>query len=323
MQIAALLSGGFLFILLGYQKTFISLSVCTFLLSLCNESFRPANSAAIICYSAPENRTRSYSLNRFAINLGWSFGGALGGYLASINYHFLFWVDGCTNIFAALLLLKLLPAVKPTKQKTNSEVTAIKSSAYRDPVYLAFIGLVILYAISFFEIFTMQPVFFKTEWHFDERFIGSMMALNGIIIIVFEMVIIHKLEGKRDPLYYIVVGAIITAIGFLLTNMLPAGTITAILIVALIAFGEILTLPFMNTFWISRTKQFNQGEYAALYSMAWAIAQILSPSFGSLIILNHGFTLLWWLLTASCGLAAVGFVVIYRLRQKPMQTALS
>jgi predicted MFS family arabinose efflux permease len=76
------------------------------ILSFCNEAFRPANSTAIAHYSSPENKTRSYSLNRLAVNLGWAFGGGLGGYLASINYHLLFWVDGCTNILAALMLLK-------------------------------------------------------------------------------------------------------------------------------------------------------------------------------------------------------------------------
>ena len=109
VQVGALLSGGLLFIIVGLQTTFFTLGLFTFILSLCNESFRPANSTAVAYHSSPENKTRSYSLNRLAINLGWAFGGALGGFLASINYHLLFWVDGCTNILAALFLLKLLP----------------------------------------------------------------------------------------------------------------------------------------------------------------------------------------------------------------------
>ncbi|WP_233138117.1 MFS transporter [Mucilaginibacter sp. MD40] len=69
MQAVALLTGGVMFIIVGYQTTFISLGVATFILSFCNEAFRPANAMAVAHFSAPENKTRSYSLHRLATNL--------------------------------------------------------------------------------------------------------------------------------------------------------------------------------------------------------------------------------------------------------------
>ena len=130
-QLASLLLGGIMFIITGFLQTYLSLCIGTFILSLCNESFRPANAAAIAHYSLPENRTRSYSLNRLAINLGWAVGGALGGLLASIDYHLLFWVDGATNIMAALLLVYLL---RPSKQeKTGKERSGGRSVALTLP----------------------------------------------------------------------------------------------------------------------------------------------------------------------------------------------
>src|SRR6185369_12195407 len=99
-----LTGGGILFIVLGLMQTFPLICLFTFLLSFVNEAFRPANSTAIASYSKEENRTRSYSLNRLAINLGWAVGSALGGVLATIRFELLFWVDGLTNITAALLM---------------------------------------------------------------------------------------------------------------------------------------------------------------------------------------------------------------------------
>ena len=78
IQIFTLTGGGLLFILLGQMKTYPAICGVTFLLSLVNEAFRPANSAAIASYSKPENRTRSYAMNRLAMNLGWAFGNAMG-----------------------------------------------------------------------------------------------------------------------------------------------------------------------------------------------------------------------------------------------------
>lgn len=110
-QFFALFCGGILFMVLGQVNSFASICICTFFLSMVNESFRPANATAVAHYSNPQNRTQSFSLVRLAINVGWGVGGGLGGFLASINYHLLFWVDGLTNITAAFLLIWLLPKV--------------------------------------------------------------------------------------------------------------------------------------------------------------------------------------------------------------------
>lgn len=312
VQVGALILGGLMFINLGFQRTFPTLALFTFILSLCNEAFRPANSTAIAYHSSPENKTRSFSLNRLAINLGWSAGGAIGGFLASINYHLLFWVDGCTNILAAIFLLKLLPRSGFTKAAKVVDVGNIPASAYRDKVYLAFIAMSILYATCFFQLFTIQPLFYKTEWHYSERFIGALMALNGIMIAAFEMVVINNLEGKKHPLQFITLGVIMTCAAFLSLNFLPPVAWAGVIVLVIITIGEMLSMPFMNAFWIVRTSEHNRGQYAALYSMSWSVAQILAPTIGGQIILYGQFTALWWVLAAMCLISAVGFTLLYR-----------
>jgi len=312
LQVGALLSGGLLFLVLGYQHTFLTVSLGTFVLSFCNESFRPANSTAIAHYSTPENKTRSYSLNRLAINLGWAVGAGLGGLIASINYHLLFWVDGITNILAALFLLRLMPRASIVNNIKKIEEGIVKISAYKDRIYLAFILCSTLFAMCFFQFFIMEPVFYKIQWHFSERFIGILMALNGILIGVVEMVFIHNLEGKRNGLIYIITGVLMGAFGFVLLVFLPASTVAAILIVLLMTFSEMFAMPFMNTFWISRSTDYNRGEYAALYTMSWSAAQVIAPLTGGLIIAFGGFSMLWWALCGLSVVAAGGYYLLYR-----------
>ncbi|MGH7238406.1 MAG: MFS transporter, partial [Candidatus Saccharimonadales bacterium] len=50
LQVGALISGGVLFMVLGMQHTFLTLCIGAFVLSICNESVRPANSTAIAHY---------------------------------------------------------------------------------------------------------------------------------------------------------------------------------------------------------------------------------------------------------------------------------
>lgn len=312
LQIGTLLSGGLLFILLGYQHTFITLAIGTFLLSFCNEAFRPANSTAVAHYSTPENKTRSYSLNRLAVNLGWAFGGGLGGVLASFSYSYLFWVDGCTNIIAALILLKLMPRSVIKKSEVVKDKNVKVASPYKDGAYMMFILLSTLFGLCFFQFFIMEPVFYRLKWHFSERLIGLLLALNGLLIVAVEMVLIHYLERKRHGLIYITSGVIIAGIGFVLLNILPAGVATAVLVVVIITLGEIMSMPFMNAYWIARTNDYNRGQYAALYTMSWSAAQILAPALGSQVIAYGGFNLLWWLLGVLSFATAAGYFVLYK-----------
>jgi predicted MFS family arabinose efflux permease len=313
LQVASLILGGIFFIVVGYLKTFETLSIGIFVLSVCNESFRPANSTAIAYYSAIENRTRSFSLNRLAINLGWAFGSALGGFLATFNYRLLFWVDGSTNILSAILLLKLLPFVKSGSRSRGPEKKVPVKGPYQDKKYLAFICLVILYGACFFELFTMISLYFKTQWQFNEMLIGSLMAINGLLIVCFEMILIYSIEGTRPHTYFISLGVFIVGSAFALLNFVPHIYIAAAACVVLITIGEIMSMPFLNSFWISRTHEDNRGRYAAMYTIAWSIAQIAAPTFGSLLITQKGFPFLLGTLFFICFAAAIGFNLLGKI----------
>lgn len=309
IQLFALLGGGVMFIVLGYLRTYSMLCFGTFVLSLVNESFRPAHSTAIAYYSKEENRTRSYSLNRLAINLGWAFGGALGGFLASYNYHLLFWVDGLTNICAAIILTIVLPV--PENLKSTAAVNKLNAttgvSAYRDKPYLFFIFLTILFAFCFFQMFTMLPVFLKQQLNITEKLIGTLMALNGLLIAAIEMVIVFNLETKANPLRIIKFGVWMVGISYAIYNLFKGQFFLALFSIVIITVGEMLSMPFMNSYWISRSAEHNRGEYAALYTMAWGTAQIAAPSLGGFIAERYSFNTLWWIVFAITAIAGIGF----------------
>lgn len=322
LQLSALLGGGILFIALGQMTSLTSICVTTFFLSLVNESFRPANAAAIAHYSKEENRTRSYSLNRLAINLGWAAGGALGGFIASKNYELLFWIDGLTNIVAATLLWLLLAPSKnkATASKPVKQEGVITKSAYKDKPYLAFIALTIVFSYSFFQLFTTMPVFYRKELHLTEFYIGLIMAFNGILIALFEMVIVHNLEGRRHVLQYIMWGVALTGISFAMLNVFPGAEILAISSMFICTVGEVLAMPFMNTFWISRSTAANRGQYAGLYTICWSTAQVLGPSSGAYIAEQWGFATLWWFIGGICFIAAIGYKLLYNHINKPTES---
>ncbi|UKJ05830.1 MDR family MFS transporter [Solitalea lacus] len=321
LQFWSLFLNGFMFFVLGQMQSIWAIGACFFVLSVIGEAFRPANAAAVVYYSEPEKRTRSYSLNRLAVNLGWAIGPAVGGLLASIDYNLLFWVDGFTCIAAALLLKSFLPPVKTEKidnVKSEKPEKNVNQSAYKDKHYLFFIFLVALNAICFFQMFSILPVYYKEVVLLDEWQIGLVMGLNGLVIAFVEMVLVFKLEGKNHPLYYISKGVLFTGLSFVVFNLFGPSPQLVVLSILLITFGEMLSMPFMNSYWINRSADNNRGQYAALYTIAYSIAQVIAPTFGSRVVQTYGFNVLWYAVGGICILTFSGF---YWLNQKTISTS--
>jgi len=309
IQLITLIGGGLLFLVLGQMKEYAWICVFAFSLSLVNDMFRPANSAAIAHYSKSENRTRSFSLNRLAINLGWAFGGAIGGFVASKNYDLLFWIDGLTNIGAAILLKFMLQPYSSVSEKKdlNNKNNSSTKRPLQDRTFLAFLFLTFLFAVCFFQLFSTLPVFYRKELKLSETVIGWTMSLNGLIICFLEMIVIHRLEQKGKMLLYIMIGLWLIAASFLILNLHLSVIFVALLSVVLMSFGEILSMPFMNTFWVTRTNDNNRGSYAGLYTVAWSVAQIIGPGAGAQLAQNYGFQTLWICIASICIFGGIGF----------------
>jgi predicted MFS family arabinose efflux permease len=309
VQLVALFGGGIMFIILGQMDSYLTICICIFFTSMINEAFRPANSTAIAFYSTPENRTQSFSLIRLAINLGWGIGSALAGILASISYHLLFWVDGFTNIAAAIALILILPKVTLLQQHATSHVMAEKSKGpFQDKTFMIFILFMLLFATCFFQLFTTVPLYFKEGLKLNEFWIGIIMAMNGIVIAMFEMVIVFKLEGARPYLKLMMYGTLLLAVSYFMLNIpLASGFILASAVILMVTIAEIVAMPFMNSYYIARTTTANRGQYAAIYTMAWSSAQVVGSLSGTQIAHSLGYTYLWWILGFICIITAYGF----------------
>jgi len=306
IQVSSLLLNGILFIVLGYMEGLIQITVCIFILSSLGESFRPANSAAIAQYSNENNRTRCYALNRLAINAGWAIGPAVGGLLAHKDYALLFWTDGLTCIAASLLLFAVFYKNSGGVSWKKKELKPVSRSAYRDKPFLLGMLYIFLVGLCFFQMFSILPVFYKEVIGLDETQIGWLLAMNGIIIVLVEMVLVYKLEPKGRAVQYMMQGAFVIGVSFLLLAS-KAVAVIAVSSMVMVTFGEMLLFPFMNNFWVRRCDETNRGQYAGIYTMSFSAAIVLAPSFASQVASRAGFNTLWVVNFIICGLGAAGF----------------
>jgi predicted MFS family arabinose efflux permease len=307
VQLFALAAGGVLFVCFGFLHNFYAICAGAFVLSTINESFRPANSLAIAAYCSPGTETRSYSLNRLAINVGWALGGTMGGLVAGYNYNLLFWIDGFTNISAATMLFLLLrPAVNASAVQ-KEPVAAIRNAAFRDRSYLFFSLFTTMYAMCIFQIFSTVPVYFSEKLGMSEKLIGLTMAVNGVMIVALEMLLVFRLEGKRNPLYLISIGTLLVALSYAVFNFGGSWMIQATLNTLVITLAEMLSMPFMNTYWVGRSSDATRSSYAGLYTVSWAAAQVLGPALGTRVAFYYGYPTLWWSVAGLAVLSAAGY----------------
>ncbi|RRB15531.1 MFS transporter [Larkinella knui] len=310
VQFLSLLTSGFFLIFLQFAQELYTMCGVVFVYTMLGDAFRPAVSSAVAYYSVPENRTRAYSLNRLAINLGWSLGGGLGGYLAGIDYRLLFWVDGLTCIVAAVVLRAYLPVPdRPVSVNSETDVPADGSrSPYRDRLFLVFVGATILFAIGFWQLFSLIPLYFKQVLHLKETQIGLLMTMNGLMIVFTEMALVYAVEKRYAHRKGVIIGfgALLVGLSYLILNT-GIWPVLAIVAVFINTIGEMLAMPFMQSFTVERATSQNRGQYLALYSMAYAVAQITAPAFGSHLVARAGFPTLWIVVMGLCLAAACVF----------------
>ncbi len=304
---------GISFFVVQYFSSFWSICVSFFVLIAIADAARPAFFVALSAYSKPENKTRSLTFIRLAINLGFSMGPALGGLIiATIGYSGLFWIDGITCIIAGFIMIKTL---HPKKARVIDKEIVVDNPipAHSDGIYILFLIALTLFGFIFVQYFSTIPLYYKEVHFLSERNIGLILALNGALIFVFEMPLIAYLESTSfSKIGNIISGFILTGISFILLVISPwAGIVIIGMVIATV--GEMISFPFGNAFALDRSKKGRQGAYMGLYSMSFSAAHILGHNSGMQFINTYGYDNAWLLMA---GIAAIGTFLLFIVKQK-------
>jgi predicted MFS family arabinose efflux permease len=319
VQFYSLILGGSLFFVLLQLKSFYSFAAGLFVLSVVTECLRPANSSSVTFYAKPENVTRAFSLNRMAINLGFSIGPALGGLLATLSYRWLFMADGFTCIMAGLCFYLYFNSRKgfQPKLKLGTAIAKASLSPYQDWLFLFFAFLCTCFALVFFQFFTTLPLYYRQVYFLSEAQIGLLLGLNGLIVFLVEMVLVYLIGQRISFTRLIASGILLNGLSFVLLNLF-FGQVVLFIAMVLLSMAEILAMPFMATITVNRSDESNRGAYMGLYSLSYSAAHILAPYLGTSVVAAYGFNTLWWLAGIFSVLTAIGFVVVTpKLKTKP------
>ncbi|SEA29947.1 Predicted arabinose efflux permease, MFS family [Flavobacterium gillisiae] len=310
VMVFSLFSSGVFFFILQYITSFWGLCLGMFSIMTLADMFRPAMFVSLGAYAKPENRTRSLTLVRLAVNLGFAAGPALGGLIImGMGYKGLFWVDGTSCIVAILIFAILVKEKKKASYQDPHATILAAASVFKDKIFWLFLYVSFVTAMIFFQLFTTLPLYHSEMFGLSEFQSGLLLTLNGLLIFALEMPIVSYFERKKvQKLKVILWGSLLMSLSFytLLVNVWAGILIISMIFISI---GEILAFPFSNTFALSRAPKGHEGRYMALYTMSFSLAHIVSSKAGLEIIAAFGYQINW-LVMGTLGVTA-GFCCIW------------
>ncbi|MGO4771529.1 MFS transporter [Flavobacterium sp. W22_SRS_FK3] len=311
VMVFSLFTSGLIFILLQFLTTFYSFCLGVLLLTTISDMYRPAMLVSLDTYAGKNERTKALSLVRSSVNLGFMFGPLIGGIIITVlDYSFLFLIDGLTCVLSILLFSIYVKEKKlPYKLNTFKHLKE-ENSVFQDKPFLIHLVVTLITGILFFQMFTTLSLYYKEVFDFSSIESGLFLALNGVLILLFELSIVGYVEAKNiNKLLVVSLGVLAMAVSYLFL-LIENSVLALVVMMVFMTIGIMFTFPFANSFVKKRSLKKQEGKFMAVFTMSYSIAHILSTKSGMTIIAEYGYKANWIFLTC---LGFLGFLLAYRL----------
>lgn len=297
---------------LGFVQDPVAIAVMAFLVGMATNASRPAVQAMMADIVAPEDRVRAFSLNYWAINLGFAFSAMAAGLIARNGYLTLFLADAGMTLLCALIIFVKLPESRPEGESAGRGVSGKGvglGTVLRDRRFMALVALTYLLATLFQQGYVALPVAMGADGLSSADF-GLAIATNGVLIVVLQLPVTRFIE-HRDPARLLIIAALLTGYGFGLTAFAGSVGMYA-LAVAVWTLGEIISSPTQMGLVARLSPVHGRGRYQGMYVLAWSLASLTAPLAGGAVIDRYGAPTLWAASAVVGTVAAIGYAALGR-----------
>lgn len=297
--------------LLGFMKDPLAIAAVAFLVGMASNASRPAVQAMMADIVRPEDRVRAFSLNYWAINLGFAISSAGAGFIAEFSYLAGFLIEAVMTMVCAVVVFMKLPESRPvrTALEKESEPEVGLGTVLRDGRFMGVVGLSFLIALIFMQGSVGLPVAMG-EAGFTPADYGVAIAVNGVLIVALQIPVTRFIE-HRDPQRLLVISALLAGYGFGLTAF--AGSIGVFaLTVCVWTLAEIVNAPTQTGLVVRLSPTHGRGRYQGMYTLSWAVASLVAPLMSGFVIDRFGAPWLWATCAVIGTVAAIGYWSLMR-----------
>jgi MFS family permease len=285
------------------------------LVGLANGVFWPSYHALIAAITPVDRRHAGYALQRVSTNLGFGIGGAFAGLIAVSarpgTFTVLFLIDAATYA-GFLALLAVVPGGRAAPDPSAAEPGY--RSVLRNRVFLALLGLNVVFVTAGYAQLETLPVFAKNQAHVSERAIGLVFLVNSLVIVLAQLPVSRLVEGRRRmatiaamTTFWAAAWLLVFGAGLWLSALAAAAVI--VLAGGIFAIGECLQGPTQQALVADLAPDHLRGRYMALSTSSWSIGWIAGPALGAFVLQWEPLAL-WPGAAALCLLAGAGALLL-------------
>jgi MFS family permease len=304
---------------LGFVHHPVAIAAVAFVVGAASNASRPAVQAMMADIVRPEDRVRAFSLNYWAINLGFAVSSMAAGFVAEVSYLAGFLIEaGMTAVCAVVVFVKL-PESRPSSTKAEKADDEVRlGTVLRDGRFMSVVGLSFLVAFVFQQGSVGLPVAMGGAG-FSSADYGLAIAVNGVLIVALQIPVTRFIE-RRDTGRILVVSALLAGYGFGLTAF--AGSVGVLaLTVCVWTLGEMLNAPTQTGLVVRLSPAQGRGRYQGMYTLSWSVAGLVAPLVSGFVIDRYGAEWLWGVCAVVGTVAAIGYGVLMRRLPAPTPTA--
>ncbi|MET8023573.1 MDR family MFS transporter [Streptomyces avermitilis] len=302
--------------LLGFMHGPVAIAALAFLVGMTSNASRPAVQAMMADIVRPEDRVRAFSLNYWAINLGFAISSMAAGFIAEFSYLAGFLIEAGMTMICALVVFAKLPESRPAPSgKASAEPEAGLRTVLRDGRFMSVVGLSFLVALVFQQGSVGLPVAMG-EAGFTPADYGMAIAVNGVLIVALQIPVTRFIE-HRDPGRLLVLSSLLAGYGFGLTAFAGSVGVFA-LTVCVWTLAEIVSAPTQTGLVVGLSPTHGRGRYQGMYTLSWSVAALVAPLMAGFVIDRFGAEWLWGLCAVVGTGAGVGYAALMR-RLPPVQ----
>ncbi|MER7576336.1 MFS transporter [Streptomyces sp. NPDC126514] len=301
---------------LGFVHHPAAIAGVAFLVGMASNASRPAVQAMMADIVRPEDRVRAFSLNYWAINLGFAVSSMAAGFIAEYSYRAGFLVEGAMTLACAIVVFLKLPESRPERtEAVKAQESAVGlGTVLRDGPFMGVVSLSFLIALVFQQGAIGLPVAMG-DAGFTPADYGMAIAVNGVLIVVLQIPVTRFIE-HRDPRRLLVISSVLAGYGFGLTAFAGSVGLFA-LTVCVWTLAEIVNAPTQTSLVVRLSPTHGRGRYQGMYTMSWAVASLVAPLMSGVVIDRYGAEWLWGLCAVIGTVAGLGYGVL--MRRLPVQ----
>ncbi|MEH0983782.1 MDR family MFS transporter [Micromonospora sp. CPCC 205556] len=301
---------------LGFARDLPEVAAGALLLGTFAEAARPAFGAMMIDVVPERDRLRAFSLNYWAINLGFACAAVLAGFAAQAGYLLLFVVDAATTLVTALIIFTRVKETRvasaPVRRTSDAPAGALRTIA-TDRIFLGFVVLNLFGALVFLQHISMLPIAMGDSGLTPATY-GSVIALNGVLIVVGQLFVPRLIRG-RNRSHVLALASLVMGVGFGLTAFADAAWFYGVTVL-IWTLGEMLNSPSNATLIAELSPARLRGRYQGVFSLSWQVAGAVAPILGGLVREQRGNSALWLGCAAIGALMAVAHLVSGPARER-------